>query len=360
MSSLPVLILVGGLGTRLKSVVCDLPKPMAPVGGKPFLEWQIEMLRDQGFKRVTLLTGYRSDAVEGHFRDGSRWDMQIDYSIEKEPLGTGGAIAAAIRNRSESEFLVMNGDSLLFTDLSQFAKGPCSESRIALHYQQDLRRFGRVEFDRDMRVTKFAEKSEQLGDGYINAGVYLIAGRAKNLILEKSGRFSLEKDILEPLSLSGTLTGQICPGSFIDIGIPESFSLAQTVIPLWFKSEKRPCLFLDRDGTLIKHVNYLHRCQDVEIIPETMEMIRLANRHQWHVVMVTNQSGVARGLFTVEDCNKVHEFIDRNLAESDLRISRWYASYYHPTEGKGQWKRDSEERKPRPGMILRACEDFEN
>lgn len=118
---------------------------------------------------------------------------------------------------------------------------------------------------------------------------------------------------------------------------------------------KRPCLFLDRDGVLVKHVNYLHTPEETELVPEIVELVRHAKKAGWFVVVVTNQSGVGRGRFTKEACQSVHDKITSDLAEQGLAIDAWYACYDHPTHGIGEYLRDSFDRKPKPGMLLKAA-----
>ncbi|MGZ3723698.1 MAG: nucleotidyltransferase family protein, partial [Bdellovibrionales bacterium] len=224
-----VLILAGGLGTRLSKVLKDLPKPMAPIAGRPFLEYQIEFLRRQGFRKFTLLTGHLSDSIKNHFGDGKSFGVDIDFSVEHEPLGTGGAIRQAMEASTDQEFLVLNGDSLFAADLTRFlnfAKPPIS---IALKYTEDLSRFGSVTIDKEFNVTRFQEKTDSAREGYINAGVYFISRDA--LTLMPKGKFSFETEVMMPLA--NQLKGIPCGGLFVDIGTPESFIWSQDHLPAW-------------------------------------------------------------------------------------------------------------------------------
>lgn len=355
-TSIKALILVGGLGTRLRSVVNEVPKPMAPIAGKPFLERQIAYLKSQGIEEIILLTGYRSELIESYFGDGKKWGVKISISRESEPLGTGGAIALAMNRFPSDKYLVLNGDSLCLSQLGSFLEPSSGSAKIGLHYQDDLSRFGSVAIDSGGRVLEFREKSSPDADGYINAGIYLLDRK----ILENfsSQKFSLEKDVFQKMAVQGELRAQILTGPFIDIGIPSSFELAQSVVPEWLSRKPRPTLFLDRDGILIKHVPYLHKCEQVELIDETVEIVKAARARNWNVVVATNQSGVGRGLFDSQACELIHKYIDTQLAGRGTSIDKWYSCFFHPTEGVGQWKRDSLERKPKPGMVLKACDDF--
>jgi NDP-sugar pyrophosphorylase family protein len=224
----PALLLVGGMGTRLRSVVQNVPKPLASVGDKSFLELLIRQLKHQGIRKLVLCTGYLADQVENEFGDGHALNLDIQYSKELEPLGTGGAIKLAqSRIGNASEFLVMNGDSFLEIDLApfiQFHRDRQAFISIAVVRVEDSSRYGTVQIDRDHQVTGFMEKAGSTGPGLINAGVYLFSPEVLQSIPE--GRSSLEKDLFPRLIGKGVCAYE-CHGMFIDIGTPEDYSKAQ-------------------------------------------------------------------------------------------------------------------------------------
>ncbi len=351
-----VFILAGGFGTRLAGVLKDLPKPMAPIAGRPFLEYQIEFLKKQGFTRFTLLTGYMANTIEEHFGIGRRFGVEIDYSVEMFPLGTGGAIQQAFRLHDDQQALILNGDSFFATDYARFVRLAEAPLSLALKFSNDLSRYGAVTINDEYKITNFAEKSSAVKDGYLNAGAYLIHRSALKHFPE--GKSSIEKEVFEPLSQQNILTGIPCGGKFIDIGTPDSLAWAQEHLPVWLNQETQPCLFLDRDGVIVKHVNYLHKVEDVQIIPEVAELIRTARSKGWHVAAVSNQSGVGRGLFSDQDCTNVNAHIQKELEKVGAGLDSWNCCFEHPKEGLGPFKRDSLRRKPGPGMVLEVCEQF--
>jgi D-glycero-alpha-D-manno-heptose 1-phosphate guanylyltransferase len=220
------------MGARLRDVVPDLPKPMAPVGGRPFLEYILERLVAAGLNDIVLSVGYRSDIIRAHFGDSWR-GAAIRYAEEAEPLGTGGAIAHAAEGYSDAELLVLNGDTLLdldFRDLLAWrqreAAGP-----IAMVLQQvaDVSRYGAVRC-KDGVVCEFAEKGPH-GPGLINAGLYLI-NPALFTRFGLRGRFSLETELLQPHLAELQPKAYVTDAYFIDIGVPEDFARAQTEIPI--------------------------------------------------------------------------------------------------------------------------------
>ncbi len=224
----PALLLVGGLGTRLRSVVPSAPKPLASVGKKSFLELLIRQLKHQGIRRVILCTGYLADQVENEFGDGRALDLEISYSRELEPLGTAGAVKLAQSQLGDaSEFLVMNGDSFLEIDLPpfiQFHRDRHALVSMAVVRVEDSSRYGTVKVDGNQKVIGFVEKTGSTGPGCVNAGVYVFSPEVFQYIPE--GRSSLEKDIFPHLLSKGVYALEH-GGMFIDIGTPEDYARAQ-------------------------------------------------------------------------------------------------------------------------------------
>jgi D-glycero-alpha-D-manno-heptose 1-phosphate guanylyltransferase len=226
-----VIILAGGMGKRLRSVVSDVPKPMAPINGKPFLEYIVKQLAYWGHRNIVLSVGYRKDVIIDHFQDGNKWGVSIRYSEEDRPLGTGGAAKKALTLVPDAECIVMNGDSFIglnFNEFLRFHDVTNSTATVALTSVQDIGRFGSVEVEKAGKVVSFREKG-QVGTGLINCGIYVL--HRSHLEVYPLVGFSLENDVLTNLSSDGTLNGFVQEGDFIDIGIPEDFRNAQKLIP---------------------------------------------------------------------------------------------------------------------------------
>ncbi len=226
------IILAGGAGTRLRARVSDVPKPMAPVAGRPFLEYLIARLLLAGCRRIVLSVGYLHEKVSDHF--GARAGAaDIAYAVEDRPLGTGGAIALALRSCDPAEpVLVMNGDSFLDVDLAAFAdwyRRSDGEFGMVLRKVDDVSRFGEVRFSGE-RVTEFIEKGGEARAGWINAGIYALrAGLFERFQLPDA--FSLERDVLGAQLSALDVRAFPVDGYFIDIGIPEEFDRAQRELP---------------------------------------------------------------------------------------------------------------------------------
>jgi len=226
-------ILAGGLGTRLRSVVSDLPKPMSPVGGKPFLYFLLKQLSLFGFSRAILSTGYRHEAVSGHF-GASFEDMRLAYSVEDEPLGTGGAIAKAVRQTEASDILILNGDSVLLASLDCFRDFHLARSApisMALKAEKDFDRYGAVTMHDD-RIAGFEEK-RRVAQGVFNAGMYWFNKSVLSGLLEIQPPFSLEREIFEKHAFP--MSGHVFHDYFIDIGIPEDYDRAQSELSPLFE-----------------------------------------------------------------------------------------------------------------------------
>jgi NDP-sugar pyrophosphorylase family protein len=228
--SLRAFVLCGGLGTRLRTVLSDRPKSMAPVAGVPFLELLLQMLRVEGIQEVVLGTGHMAEQIERHFGNGRDLDLSIRYSREDEPMGTGGALKLAEGLLSDP-VVVLNGDSYVEWKLGSLLKlfhGKDAALVMVLQAVADVSRYGSVTIDSDGRVIEFVEKGRRAGAGLINAGVYLLR---KEIVagLPPGKAVSLEKDVLPEL-ISGKVYGLVSGGLFIDIGIPADLECAQTLL----------------------------------------------------------------------------------------------------------------------------------
>jgi len=217
------IILAGGLGTRLRKVVKDIPKPMADVNGKPFLEYLLAYLVKQGIKKIILSVGYKHEVIKTYFGN-SFLGMEIVYSVETEPLGTGGGIRKSLSFVNSEDVFVLNGDTLFNIDLKKFSlfhKEKNSVLSVALRPMKEFDRYGAVELDNNRRIIGFKEK-RYYEFGLINGGIYLLnKDFFATFGLKKS--FSFEKDFLERYYNSYTFYGLEFEDYFIDIGIPEDY-----------------------------------------------------------------------------------------------------------------------------------------
>jgi D-glycero-alpha-D-manno-heptose 1-phosphate guanylyltransferase len=223
------IILAGGFGTRLQSVVSELPKPMAPINSEPFLNYQLNYLKYYGIKNVILSVGYLSEKIIEYY--GSAFNgLQIDHVIEESPLGTGGGIRLALEKCKDDLVLVLNGDSFFDVNLSDFFNlhiQKRSQLSLALRKVNDAGRYGTIETNSENKIISFKEKSGVSVEGTINGGVYILD---KKIFLQATpplSNFSIEKDFFEKQLTTFTINGFEFKGYFIDIGIPEDYLKAQ-------------------------------------------------------------------------------------------------------------------------------------
>ena len=221
-------ILVGGLGTRLRDVVPDVPKPLAPIGGRPFLDIVLKQLSGFGdIRKVVLAAGYRADSLLARYRDDRQFGFEIDFSVEHTPMGTGGAICQALPRTGSDDVLVLNGDSYVDYDLPDLVHAHNRHDAavtMVVTEIDDTARFGSLKVDiGSAKVLEFVEKSASGGRGFINAGVYLL--RKSTFAAEPINACSFEKDLL-PRFLACTYA-HVVTGLFIDIGVPDAYRSAE-------------------------------------------------------------------------------------------------------------------------------------
>jgi D,D-heptose 1,7-bisphosphate phosphatase len=345
-------ILVGGLGTRLGALTASTPKPILPCGGRPFLYWLMREFVRFGVTDFLLLTGHLSGEIErvaAEIQAALPRPARVTLSEEPIRAGTGGAVYQA-RDQLQDRFLLCNGDSLFDCNLANLLAAaahdpPDTVGRLVLRQLDDASRYGIVETEHD-RVTAFRERPPPGTGGTINGGVYLFN---RSLIPHLKPACSLEADILPALASTGHLRGTIATGYFRDIGIPDDFARAQTEIPALLH---RKALFLDRDGVLNVDHGHVGSRDRFEWVDGALDAVRHATGAGWHVFIVTNQSGVARGHY---DEAAVHTLLDwiadqARLAGGTIDDARYCP--YHPEATIETYRQVHPWRKPLPGMLL--------
>jgi len=225
----PAVLLAGGFGTRLRSVVADLPKPLAPVQGRPFITYLLDQLVDAGWTRAILCIHYRAEQIIQTLGD-KYGPLHLEYSIETEPLGTAGAVRVATSKTDAPRFLVLNADSfcrIALVDFTAFHLAHGHPASLVSITVEDTSRYGSVKLAPDGRILALTEKAEAQGAGFINGGIYLIENSLGKEIPE--GRpVSLEREMFPSWLEKGFMAWRTT-APFIDIGVPESYAFAQTI-----------------------------------------------------------------------------------------------------------------------------------
>jgi D-glycero-alpha-D-manno-heptose 1-phosphate guanylyltransferase len=349
------IILAGGLGTRLRETVPDLPKCMAPVADRPFLYYVINQLRSQGIEKFIFSLGYKHELIE-EWLASQFATLNYQTVIEEEPLGTGGAILLASGNSTEKNVLVTNGDTLFRVNgekLSRFHFSNKADCTLVLKRMHDFDRYGVVELNEN-RIIEFQEK-KHYSTGLINGGMYAL--NLESFRLEGlPGKFSFEKDYLENRYSKRKFFGIEDTGYFIDIGIPEDFNRAQHDLkpaPLDLKKiDPSWTLFLDRDGVINidKDGSYIFTPDEFIFMDGAPELFQKLNASFKYLIVVTNQRGVGRGLMTEDSLESIHHKMKDSINKSGGKIDGVYYCIAND--------RFNPERKPNPGMAFRAQKDF--
>jgi D,D-heptose 1,7-bisphosphate phosphatase len=340
-------VLVGGRGTRLGSLVDATPKPLLPIAGTPLLKHIVDALGRHGFKDILLLAGYKSEAVDAFAKDSTNASVCVRSITESSPLGTGGALVGALPYL-KSSFLVMNGDTFFDVNFNDLLLPDQSSTlaKIALSAVPDTARYGRVTLDRD-RVAAMQEKNVP-GPGLISGGIYCLRKEAISLL--PTGVSSIENDLFPQLILQQAIEGKAFPGFFLDIGIPSDFERAQTELPAKLT---RPAAFLDRDGVLNRDIGYASSAASIEWVPGAKTLVKRLNDAGFFVFVVTNQAGIARGYYTATDVEALHDWMQNALRKAGAHIDAFYYCPHHP-----EFTGPCTCRKPEPGMITNALSDW--
>jgi D-glycero-alpha-D-manno-heptose 1-phosphate guanylyltransferase len=350
------IILAGGLGTRLRSAVPDLPKCMAPVAGRPFLSHVIDQLRMQGIEQFIFSLGYKAEVIEA-FLASHYPTLQYKTVVEEEPLGTGGGILLACKEATSNPVAIANGDTLFKVDVSTISllhHQQNAECTLALKPMQNIDRYGVVEMNETNCIQTFKEK-QFYKEGLINGGVYLLN---TTLFLQRllPKKFSFEKDYLEKYVHQSNFYGCLQQGYFIDIGIPEDYNRAQIDLQRpaldLTKIDKHWTLFLDRDGVINEERvgDYVRHWDQFIFTKGTLDALKTLKKKFGRIIIVSNQRGVEKQLMTEEDLQHIHTEMVKKIEAAGGNVDK---IYYCTAKDSTHFYR-----KPNPGMAYRALNDF--
>ncbi len=376
-------IMAGGLGTRIRSVAPNIPKPMIPVGGKPVLEHNIICLRDQGFADLILTVSHMAGKIIDYFGNGQRLGVHIEYYEESQPLGNAGALFK-LRNQLTDPFLLLNGDSVFDIDFHRLIAYHNEKNALVTlftHPNSHPYDSGVLITDQNNAVISWLAKEDPRPEWYanrVNAGIHVIDPR----VLDMSGirsedvgtsvggnpiKVDLDRQILKPLCGSGRMYCYNSPEYVKDMGTPERYKAVCSDFDTGKVHErnlrnKQRAVFLDRDGTINRYVGFLRNIDDFVLVDGAAEAIRRINNSGYLAIVVTNQPVIARGEVTEAQLRRIHDKMESLLGKEGAYLDAVYYCPHHPDKGfEGEvpeLKINCKCRKPKPGMLLDAASEF--
>lgn len=368
-------ILAGGMGTRLRARLGDLPKPLIPIDGKPLLEHQIELARKHGCDDIVIFACYKPELIQQQLGDGSRWGLGIRYVIEREPRGTAGAVLDGFELLAD-RFLVFYGDTMVNVDITRLMVAhDRSEAcgTLLLHPNNHPLDSDLVEMDGAGRITAFHNRPHPAGQYFqnlVNAGLYVIEKDrlSKYRSAFSTGIVDFGKNLFPAMLQAGLhLHGYNSPEYIKDIGTPERYDkvcaeYARGVIARSALDHPQRAVFLDRDGTLVPDKDCLRNADEIELLPGVAEAVRQLNHHGWRTVVVTNQPVIAKGWCIEAELQRMHNKMEMLLGQEHAYLDRIYFCPHHPEAGfpgeRPELKIQCDCRKPRIGMLQRAVREL--
>ena len=387
-----VVIMAGGKGTRISSVASDIPKPMIKIEDVPVLEREIECLKNQGFDDIIITVSHLGNIIMDYFGDGSGsspatgkpFGVHIEYYFEKEPLGNAGALFK-IKDKLTSDFLLLNADAMFDVDFNRFVAFHQKHGGLVTlftHPNSHPYDSGLIIADKNGAVKKWLAKEDERPTYYknrVNAGLHVINPEVLELVgidADSVGKISadgkpvkvdLDRQLLKPLAGTGKMFCYDSPEYIKDMGTPDWYysvckDCEEGRISAKNLKHKQKAIFLDRDGTINKYVGFLRNIDEFELINGVAEAIRKINESGYLAIVVTNQPVIARGEVSFEELEEIHNKMETLLGKEGAYLDAIYYCPHHPHRGyegeRPELKIDCDCRKPKPGMLFKAAEDF--
>ena len=367
-----VVVLMGGLGTRLKDYTKECPKSLVDVSGRPFFDYQLDLLCAWGFKKFVFLIGYRAEMIEEHFGDGSDRGISISYSYDGEKLlGTGGAVRRALK-LLEDDFLLLYGDSFMDIDyaetLYRYERGKAAGARALMSVLRNNDRFDKSNVVMDGDRIKLYDKHNTTPEmDHIDYGACmyeraLFEDRAENEAFDIA-------EILHDLSVKGELTAQVVTKRFYEIGSPASLAECSAYMDRRYR-EDHPAVFVDRDGVIneivwnedIEQLDSPMRVSQFKFLPHVADALKLIKEKGYYIFVVTNQPGAAKGKTDLATLYDINTYMIDSLSKEGVDIDDLFMCPHYPkelplTKEKFLIKKCNC-RKPEPGLIYRAMRKY--
>lgn len=377
-----VVIMAGGRGTRISELFPNIPKPLIPIDGIPVLEREVCSLASQGFRDIILTVSYLHEKIEEHFGDGSKWGVKIEYLVENTPLGNAGAL---FKLNLKEDFLLLNANAMFDVDFNRFVafyKEHGGLVTLFTHPNSHPFDSGLLVADKNGAVEQWLAKEDSRPEYYrnrVNAGLHVINPK----VLELSGidadrvgavgengkpiKVDLDRQLLKPLAGTGKMFCYDSPEYVKDMGTPERYYAVCEDYKAGRVSgknlqNKQKAVFLDRDGTINKYVGFLRDIDEFELLDGAADAIKRINASGYLAIVVTNQPVIARGEVSFEELERIHNKMETLLGKEGAYLDAIYFCPHHPHKGyegeRPELKFDCNCRKPKPGMLLKAAQDF--
>lgn len=366
------LILAGGKGTRLCELTKnEIPKPMVKMLGKPILEYAIDRLKENGIKDIYISVGYLHEKIEEYFGNGQQFGVNITYLCEDEPLGSGGALYF-LKGKVNADFVVCSADAIFDIDIKKmydFHKQ--KNALITLFAHPNLH-----PFDSDLIITNKNDCVMEINlknstrdfyyNNLVNAGFFMVNPQALEYFTELK-KINMEHDFVNYYVPQGKVFAYKSCEYIKDVGTPERFRLTENDVKNGIVSQKnlknkQKAIFLDRDGTINEYKGFITSEQEIQLLPNVIEAIKLINRSGYLAIIVSNQPVIARGEASFDDVDLCFKKIETLLGKSGAFIDGVYYCPHHPHSGfigeVKELKFDCDCRKPKIGMLKKAQNDF--
>ena len=385
-----VVIMAGGMGTRIASIANDIPKPMIQIGGKPILEHQINNLKACGLTDIILVIGHLGDVIKDYFKDGRNFGVNISYFVEDHPLGTAGALFKM--PELTEDFLLLCGDVMIDVDFNRFIRfhqehqawaslmahpnGHPYDSSLLVTETLEPQEKGGLPIESHRVIGWLNKEDERLYyKNRVNAGIEIIsptllAETMKHFTPrhpEQPDKIDLDRDVLKPNIKSGRIFAYDTPEYIKDMGTPDRFyeveqDLQSGKVAARNLSKKQKAIFLDRDGTINVYKGFLTKAENFELLPGAAEAIKQINRSGYLAIVVSNQPVIARGDCSFDDLKTIHDKMETLLGKEGAFVNAIYYCPHHPDKGfegeRVEYKMDCDCRKPKAGLFLQAAKDW--
>ena len=369
--SMKVVIMAGGKGTRISSVASDIPKPMIKIDGTPVLEREIQCLKEQGFENLIITVSHLGHIIMNYFGDGSDFGVHIEYFVEKQPLGNAGALFE-LKDKLTEDFLLLNADAIFDIDFNRIVKFHKEKGGLVTlftHPNSHPYDSGLIIADNSGAVEQWLTKEDERPEFYqnrVNAGLHVVSPEIL-AVRPEGAKVDLDRQLLKPLAGTGKMFCYDSPEYVKDMGTPDRYEavckdFADGVVTGKNLKRKQKAIFLDRDGTINKYVGFLRSADEFELLPGVAEAIGKINRSGYLAIVVTNQPVIARGEVSWDKLQDIHNKMETLLGLDGVYLDGIYFCPHHPHRGyEGEvpeLKFDCDCRKPKPGMLLKAAENF--